>query len=57
MNKAEQPEYGKLLESNTQLAAERGVLGSPTFVVGDDFFFGNDLLDFLRGYTKRSSWK
>ena len=45
--KAEKPEYAKLLESNTQIAADRGVFGSPTFVVGDDLFFGNDRLDFL----------
>jgi 2-hydroxychromene-2-carboxylate isomerase len=25
----------------------RGVFGSPTFIVGDDIFFGNDLLGFL----------
>ena len=55
MNKFEQPEYGKLLESNTQPAAERGVLGSPTFVVRDDLFFGNDRLDFLEATLRRSS--
>ncbi len=47
LTKAEKPEYAKRLESNTQLAADRGVFGSPTFVVGDDLFFGNDRLDFL----------
>jgi hypothetical protein len=31
----------------TTLAAERGAFGSPTFIVGDDVFFGNDRLDFL----------
>ena len=29
-------------------AAERGVFGSPTFFVGEQMFFGNDRLDFLR---------
>ena len=47
IKKAEEPEYAERLESNTQLAAERGVFGSPTFIVGDDLFFGNDRLDFL----------
>jgi 2-hydroxychromene-2-carboxylate isomerase len=47
LKQAEEPEYAKRLESNTQLAADRGVFGSPTFIVGDDLFFGNDRLDFL----------
>ncbi len=44
---ADQPEYGARLAKNTELAAERGVFGSPTFIVGDDIFFGNDRLGFL----------
>jgi 2-hydroxychromene-2-carboxylate isomerase len=47
LTKAEQPEYAKRLESNTQIAADRGAFGSPTSIVGDDIFFGNDRLDFL----------
>lgn len=31
----------------TKLAGERGVFGSPTFIVGEDAFFGNDRLEFL----------
>jgi 2-hydroxychromene-2-carboxylate isomerase len=57
LNKADQPEYGKRLESNTQIAAERGVFGSPTFIVGDYLFFGNDRLDFLEATLKKSSSK
>jgi 2-hydroxychromene-2-carboxylate isomerase len=44
---ADQREYGELLEKNTEIAAERGVFGSPTFIVGEDLFFGNDRLEFL----------
>jgi 2-hydroxychromene-2-carboxylate isomerase len=44
---ADRPEYGELLAKNTDLAAGRGVFGSPTFIVGDDLFFGNDRLGFL----------
>jgi 2-hydroxychromene-2-carboxylate isomerase len=44
---ADEPEYGELLAKNTESAAERGVFGSPTFIVGDDIFFGNDRLGFL----------
>jgi len=46
---ADQAEYGELLAKNTALAAERGVFGSPTFIVGHDVFFGNDRLEFLEG--------
>ena len=44
---ADEPAYGAELEKNTALAAKRGVFGSPTFIVGDDLFFGNDRLGFL----------
>jgi 2-hydroxychromene-2-carboxylate isomerase len=30
-----------------RLAGDRGVFGSPTFIVGEDVFFGNDRLEFL----------
>jgi 2-hydroxychromene-2-carboxylate isomerase len=36
------------LEANNAEAAERGVFGAPTFLVGKAMFFGNDRLDFLR---------
>jgi 2-hydroxychromene-2-carboxylate isomerase len=55
LSKAEQAEYAKRLESNTQSAAERGVFGSPTFIVGDDLFFGNDRLDFLEAMLKEGA--
>jgi len=54
LKKAEEPEYAKRLEANTQFAAERGAFGSPTFIVGDDVFFGNDRLDFLEERLKKS---
>jgi 2-hydroxychromene-2-carboxylate isomerase len=34
-------------EANTAAAIERGVFGVPTFVVGDELFWGQDRLDFL----------
>jgi len=56
LKKAEEPEYAKRLEANTQLAADRGAFGSPTFIVGNDLFFGNDRLDFLEAkLTKGAS--
>lgn len=42
------PELQERLESGTKAAAERGVFGTPIFFVGDEIFFGNDRLDFVR---------
>jgi 2-hydroxychromene-2-carboxylate isomerase len=36
------------LDAANAAAAERGVFGSPSFFVGDEMFFGNDRLEFLR---------
>lgn len=36
------------LKANTDEAVERGVFGAPTFFVGEEMFFGNDRLDFVR---------
>jgi 2-hydroxychromene-2-carboxylate isomerase len=42
------PEIAAELEANTNEAAARGVFGAPTIFVGEDMFFGNDRLDFVR---------
>jgi 2-hydroxychromene-2-carboxylate isomerase len=39
---------GERFAACTQEAAARGVFGAPTVFVGDDMFFGNDRLDFVR---------
>ncbi len=36
------------LDAANAAAADRGVFGSPTFLLGNEMFFGNDRLDFLR---------
>lgn len=36
------------LKANTEEAVARGAFGAPTFFVGDEMFFGNDRLDFVR---------
>lgn len=36
------------LDRFTEEAAARGVFGSPTMIVGDAMFFGNDRIEFLR---------
>ena len=38
--------------AETQAAVERGVFGAPTYVVGDDIFWGQDRLDFLERRLK-----
>jgi 2-hydroxychromene-2-carboxylate isomerase len=48
------PEVVALLDGNTAEAAERGVFGAPTMIVGNAMFFGNDRLDFLREELARS---
>lgn len=45
---AASPEIVKELDAGNQRAATRGVFGVPTFFVGNEMFFGNDRLDFVR---------
>lgn len=42
-DQATQSEY----DANTDAAIERGVFGVPTFVIGDELFWGQDRLDFV----------
>jgi 2-hydroxychromene-2-carboxylate isomerase len=44
---ADAAESAERLEKNMRLAGDRGVFGSPTFIVGEDVFFNNDRLEFL----------
>jgi 2-hydroxychromene-2-carboxylate isomerase len=55
LTKVEGDECAKRLASNTQFAADGGVFGSPTFIVGSEMFFGNDRLDFLEATLKKSA--
>lgn len=41
------PQSAALLARNSELAFEQGVIGVPSFVVGDQIFWGNDRVDFL----------
>jgi len=43
-------EYRALLAKHWDEAQELGVIGVPTFVVGDQIFWGNDRVDFLEEY-------
>jgi len=44
------------LKAATQAALERGVFGSPTFLVGDEMFWGADRLDQLGQWLERGGW-
>jgi len=45
---ANDPEVKDTLKANTQTAVERGIFGAPTFLVGDQMFWGQDRLDFVK---------
>ena len=45
---AADPQVKEALKTRTQQAVERGVFGAPTFFVGDEMFWGQDRLDFVR---------
>lgn len=42
------PQTKDALKATTQQAVERGVFGAPTLFVGDQMFFGQDRMDFVR---------
>jgi 2-hydroxychromene-2-carboxylate isomerase len=44
------------LIANTEAAVARGVFGAPTCFVGDQMFFGQDRLDFVREAASAPSW-
>ncbi|MGB0747642.1 MAG: 2-hydroxychromene-2-carboxylate isomerase [Magnetospiraceae bacterium] len=50
---ATDPENQRLLTANAAIAAQKGIFGVPTFAVGDQYFWGNDRLDFLRDHLMR----
>ena len=41
-------EVKDLLKTQTQAAVDRGIFGAPTFFVGDEMFWGQDRLEFVR---------
>lgn len=53
--RADAPELHVRLGECTRAAAEKGVFGSPTFIVDGEMFFGNDRLDFVAEHLANSS--
>ena len=47
--------WGAALERATAAAADRGVFGAPCMFVGEQLFFGNDRLDFVRAELERTA--
>lgn len=39
------PEAKELLRQNTDMAAQKGIFGAPTFIVGEEVFWGGDRLE------------
>jgi 2-hydroxychromene-2-carboxylate isomerase len=46
------PVVKQKLHANTDWAIERGVFGVPTFVIGDEIFWGHDVLDMVLDYLR-----
>jgi 2-hydroxychromene-2-carboxylate isomerase len=45
---ASDPEVKERLKANSSEAVGRGVFGAPTFFVGDQMYWGQDRLDFVK---------
>lgn len=53
-HRAESTDIREWLAQNDEDAATRGVFGVPSFFVGEELFFGNDRLDFVRAALQTS---
>lgn len=45
---ADEPQWRERRKTDTQAALDRGVFGAPSYVIGDDIFWGQDRLDFVQ---------
>src|SRR6185437_2852545 len=43
-----EPRWSERRIADTQAALERGVFGAPSYVIGDEIFWGQDRLDFVQ---------
>jgi len=50
---ASDPQVKEILKTWTQDAVDRGAFGAPTFFVGDEMFWGQDRIDFVRSALKQ----
>ena len=54
-SRADTPELHARLDECVRAAAEKGVFGTPTFIVDGEMFFGNDRLDFIAEHLAKTS--
>ena len=52
MEKTGNPEIKKALIEATDEAVNRGLFGAPSFLVGEELFFGHDRMDLLDAHLK-----
>jgi 2-hydroxychromene-2-carboxylate isomerase len=45
VERADRPDNRRRLREQTRRAKELGIFGAPSFVVGDELFWGNDRLE------------
>ena len=50
---AESPPWRPRLRAATEEAAARGIFGAPSFIVGDELFWGNDRLEAALAWARR----
>ena len=41
------PKWAEMRVADSQAALDRGVFGAPSYVIGDDIFWGQDRLEFV----------
>ncbi len=51
---AEAPRWAAIRQRDSEAALARGVFGAPSYVVGEDIFWGQDRLDFLERHLTRA---
>jgi carboxymethylenebutenolidase len=47
IKRAADPKYEEMRKAETQAALDRGVFGAPSYVIGNDIFWGQDRLEFV----------
>jgi len=52
LNALESPNYLARMEENWQEAQSLGVFGVPTFVIGEEIFWGSDRIDYVRDHLQ-----
>lgn len=52
----ENPEVKQQLRANTEWAISRGVFGVPTFVIGDELYWGHDAFDMVLDVLRDPAW-